>query len=102
VRVREEDLLIDPPWAACSEEAIGPVCAGPDRNGRLRIGGDLLVSRDAVARLEFELARMMGPSHDRDAVGRAVNEALAAPGVALEGVRRLESVRDVIFRALGA
>ncbi len=41
----------DPPWAATVEEAIGTLGAGPDAGGTFRVGGDLLVSRDALARL---------------------------------------------------
>jgi len=89
-------LDTDPPWAATCEEAIGMLGAGPDARGTFRVGGDLLVSRDALARLE-ELA-----AHASDGdLGRVVDETLAAPGVALDGVRSLGSVRDVIARARG-
>jgi hypothetical protein len=84
----------DPPWAATVEEAIGTLGAGPDALGVFRIGGDLLVSRDALARLEAR-----SPQVPDDALGALVDELLAAPGVALDGVRSLMSVRDVI--ALG-
>jgi hypothetical protein len=97
----EEPLDTDPPWAASVEEAIGPVCAGRDRRGVLRVGGDLLASRDAVAALEERVAAL-GPTPARDEVGRAVDEALGAPGVALDGVRHLASVRDAILAALAA
>jgi hypothetical protein len=86
------DDMGDPPWAAAIEEAIGIVAAGPDARGVLRVGGDLLVSRDALARLEARIAAGDDPS-------RAVDETLAAPGVAIDGVRSLTSVRDVIVRA---
>jgi len=86
------DDVRDPPWAATIEEAIGIVAAGPDARGVFRVGGDLLVSRDALARLEGRIAAGDDP-------GRAVDEALAAPGVAIDGVRSLTSVRDVIVRA---
>jgi hypothetical protein len=99
--VRQDDLMADPPWVLCVEEAIGLVCAGRDRHGVLRLGGDLLASRDAVAKLEIGVAAL-GPSPDRGAVGRAVNDALGAPGVVLEGVRDLGNVSDVVVRALGA
>jgi hypothetical protein len=88
------DLRADPPWAATCEEAIGIVAAGPDARGILRVGGELLVSRDALARLE-ERAALVGD----DDLSRIVDESLAAPGVALDGVRSLASVRDVIARA---
>jgi hypothetical protein len=88
------DLRADPPWTATREEAIGPIGAGPDAQGRFRVGGDLLASRDALARLEAA-----APSTPD--IGRLVDETLAAPGVALDGVRSLGTIRDVIAEALG-
>lgn len=90
----EDDVPADPPWAATAEEAIGTLGAGPDARGVFRVGGDLLVSRDALARLEARAAT--APLAD---LPRAVDETLAAPGVALDGVRSLASVLDVIARA---
>jgi hypothetical protein len=89
-----DDPRADPPWAATVEEAIGTVGAGPDARGAFRVGGDLLVSRDALARLESRAAA--APEAD---LPRVVDETLAAPGVALDGVRSLASVLDVISRA---
>ncbi|HZU82712.1 MAG TPA: hypothetical protein VE987_07340, partial [Polyangiaceae bacterium] len=91
-----EDVRGDPPWAATRDEAIGIVGAGPDARGRLRVGGDLLVSRDALARLESRAAAAGAAE-----LGRVVDETLGAPGVALDGVRSLDSIRDVIARARG-
>ena len=88
------DLRADPPWAATREEAIGIVGAGPDAGGAFRVGGDLLVSRDALARLE---ERVVVPGAD---IARAVDDTLAAGGVALDGVRSLASIRDVVSAAL--
>jgi hypothetical protein len=89
-----DDPRADPPWAATCEEAIGTLGAGPDARGVFRVGGDLLVSRDALARLETGAA-----TASEDDLGRIVDEALTAPGVALDGVRSLEAVRDMIARA---
>jgi lipoate-protein ligase A len=91
-----DDPRGDPPWASMREEAIGVVAAGRDRDGRMRVGGELMVSRDAIARLEDAIARAPGDSAELD---RAVDE-LAAPGVALLGVRDLRSLREVIAEAL--
>jgi hypothetical protein len=85
----------DPPWLAVREEAIGTLGAGPDAGGCFRVGGDLLVSRDALARLEAAAPT----SSD---LGRLVNDTLTAPGVALDGVRSLASVRDLVTEALSA
>ena len=90
-----EDPRGEPPWAAMREEAIGVVAAGRDRDGRMRVGGELMVSRDALARLEGEIAAGADPARLAAAV-----DALAAPGVALLGVRDLRSIRDVIDEAL--
>jgi hypothetical protein len=89
----------EPPWAATREEVIGTIGAGRDARGVLRVGGDLLVSRDALARLEIAVAGAI--AQDAEGVGRAVDDALAAPGVALDGVRSLASVRDCVVEALG-
>jgi hypothetical protein len=90
----DDDPAADPPWSATIDEIIGPLGAGPDASGRFRVGGDLLVSRDALASLEASLA-----SARDDEVGAAVDAALGAPGVALDGVRSLTSVRGVILAA---
>jgi hypothetical protein len=85
---------IDPPWAATVEEVIGQLGAGPDAAGRFRVGGELLVSRDALGALEAAL----GGVTDEE-VGALVDATLEAPGVALDGVKSLASVRDVIVAA---
>jgi hypothetical protein len=84
----------EPPWAVTVEEAIGTLGAGPDAAGTFRVGGDLLVSRDALARLEARAA-----TAPRDDLARIVDETLAARGVALDGVKSLASVLDVVTRA---
>jgi hypothetical protein len=84
----------EPPWAATVLEAMGTLGAGPDARGAFRVGGDLLASRDALARLEQRLVD--APDGD---VGRVVDETLAAPGVALDGVASRTSLRDVILAA---
>ncbi len=91
-RVEEEELRADPPWGATIEEAIGEIGAGADRMGRFRVGGDFLVSRDAIAALETRIA-------DGGETAQAVDATLGAPGVAIEGVRSLRSVAEVIDRA---
>jgi hypothetical protein len=84
----------DPPWAGTREEVIGTVGAGRDAAGVFRVGGDLLVSRDALARLE---SGAVGEGVD---LGQLVDQTLAAPGVALDGIRSLTSVRDCVAEAL--
>jgi hypothetical protein len=84
----------DPPWTATLDEVIGPLGAGPDASGRFRIGGDLLVSRDALAALETSVAG----ARDED-LGSVIDAILGAPGVALDGIRSTTSVRDVILAA---
>jgi hypothetical protein len=87
-------VTLEPPWAATSDEAIGRIGAGPDAHGVFRVGGDLLVSRDALAHLEARVALAA-----EDDIGAIVDESLTAPGVALDGVQSLVSLRDVILRA---
>jgi hypothetical protein len=89
-----DDSRADPPWAATHEEVIGLLGAGRDAQGVFRVGGDLLCSRDALARLE---AGATATSAD---IGELVDRTLGARGVALDGVRSLASVRDVVTAAL--
>lgn len=85
----------DPPWVATREEVIGTIGAGRDARGVFRVGGDLLVSRDALARLED------AATGDDVDLARLVDGTLAAAGVALDGVRSLASVRECVAEALG-
>lgn len=86
------------PWDAEVPEAIGAIgasCAG----GRLALGGALMGSADAVRELEGRVnALPFGASSDD--IGADVNAVFTAPGVALFGVRSLQSIRDVAFAAL--
>ena len=79
-------------WAACVDEAIGPVCAGRDETGRMRVGGEWMASFDAVRDLEDRLAR-------REPVRAAIDAAFAAPHTALFGVRSLESFAHALEAA---
>ncbi|MBX3229868.1 MAG: hypothetical protein KIT84_05995 [Labilithrix sp.] len=83
-------VTAEPPWGATRDEAIGIVAAGRDAGGRMRVGGELMASRDAVAMLEDSLAR-------GDDVDGAVDAAFTT-GVVF-GVRSLASIRDAIVRA---
>ena len=85
----------DPPWLATTSEPIGEVGAGPDAAGLFRVGGDLLVSRDALAALEARALRT-----EVTGIATLVNETLGAPGVAIDGVRDLASIANVVARAL--
>ena len=87
------------PLSATEDEAIGPVGAGRDAAGRLRVGGELMASRDAVVALEDALASI--DARDPAAVSAAVDASLGPPAVVF-GVRRLASIRDAIVRAARA
>jgi hypothetical protein len=91
------DLRAEPAWSATRDEAIGVVGAGRDARGRMRVGGELLASRDAITRLEERLAA--AGSSDAAEIGALVDASLGAPDVALVGVRALSSLRDVIVDA---
>lgn len=97
-----DDPRSDPPWTATRDEAIGIVAAGRDRDGRVRVGGELMASRDVISRLETEIHEASrGAAIDGARIDRAI-DALAAPEVAMLGVRSLRSLRDVIEDALAA
>lgn len=85
------------PWAAKVDEAIGPIFAGRDASGRLRLGGELMASSDRVAWLEDRVQ-----TTTVDGLDALVDEAFTAPHTALFGVRRLGSMRDALAAALGA
>jgi hypothetical protein len=87
------------PWRATVDEVIGPLGAGPDQSGVLRLGGALLASRDAVREVEGR-AVAVGP--DEIAMGSMVDAVFRAPRTTIDGVRSLGSVRDVLVRALSA
>ncbi|HEX4512105.1 MAG TPA: hypothetical protein VH054_01170, partial [Polyangiaceae bacterium] len=71
-------------WATCVDEAIGRVCAGPDDEGRFRIGGELMASFDAVRDFEDRVAR-------HEDAEEAADAAFTAPHTALFGVRSLRT-----------
>ncbi len=98
---RDAELRSEPAWAATCDEAIGKLGAGPDARGEFRVGGELMASRDALARLS-SLSAPLGPGASPEDVERIVRDAFEAPGVALFGVRSLASLRDVVVRALRA
>jgi hypothetical protein len=94
----EEELRADPPWRATREEALGVIAAGPDARGVLRLGGELLASRDAVANVERDVAAL-GRGASPTEVERIVTRAFTAPGVATLGVRSFARVSDVLVHA---
>jgi len=94
----DQALRAEPPWTSSIEEVIGPVCAGRDASGALRLGGDFMASRDAVATLETAVSAL-GSGATREAVGQLVNDAFTSGGAAIEGVRDLASVRDVLWES---
>jgi hypothetical protein len=85
----------EPPWEATVDEAIGPVRAGRDAGGVVRLGGELMASADAVLELETRLHD--APRQDLDALVEAV---FGAPGTALFGVKSIRSIRDVLANVL--
>ena len=80
------------PWAATVDEAIGPIHAGRDAAGRMRIGGEFMASFEAVSDLEDRVAR-------GEDVRAAVDAAFGAPHTALFGVRSLDSFARAIQAA---
>jgi hypothetical protein len=97
----DEALLEDdPPWTASVDEAIGELAAGRDAGGTFRLGGDLLASRDALERVTAHVAALStaSPSFEADVAG-IVDRELSQASVALDGVRDLKNVRDVLVTA---
>jgi hypothetical protein len=87
----ERRVIDEPPWKAVREDAIGIVAAGPDREGKMRVGGEFMASRDAIADLEARLA-------NGEAAASAVEAALASPNAVLFGARA-ETITGVILEA---
>jgi hypothetical protein len=81
------------PWASRVDEAIGPICAGPDDSGRMRVGGEFMASFDAVRDLEVRIAA-------REPIREAVDAAFGAPHTALFGVRSLDSFARALEAAI--
>lgn len=92
-------LVDEPPWPHAIEEAIGLVCAGADAQGRLRIGGEFLASRDAVAETERRVHD--APPRDMAELGSIIEAIWSSPRIALEGVRSRNSFAIVLGQALG-
>jgi hypothetical protein len=90
-------IATDLPWTATATIPIGLLAAGRDASGTLRLGGDLMASRDAVASLEAHLAEL-APDAAQSNIAAIIDATLGAPGVVVEGVTSLESVLDVILR----
>jgi len=92
VRTAAEEVVPEPIWAATREEALGVIGAGRDEDGRMRIGGELVASADAVADLEkrLETARLVD-------LGEAIDESFRS--ATTFGLRDLTSIRDVIVEA---
>jgi hypothetical protein len=85
------------PWRATSEDVMGTLGAGPDREGRLRVGGALFASRDALHAVEGRASAMgMGP--DPAELGRMVDEVFRQEGVVLQGVRSPRTLCDLLLR----
>lgn len=87
---------VDPPWIATASCPIGEIGAGPDARGVLRVGGDFMASRDAVAALESRAA-----AAPLDEIPAIVDAAFGAPSVALFGLRDLADVVRVVEEARG-
>jgi hypothetical protein len=83
------------PFDATIQEAIGDVGAAIE-NARVAIGGDLMVSNDAIDVLGDRLFAL-GPDASDDALGAAIDEALGPrSGALFFGVRSLKSIASVV------
>lgn len=93
-----EDLPLDLPWTSTLAAPIGAIGVGRDRDGIFRMGGELMVSRDALSKLESTLSKLPQDA-SADTLGACIDAALADPRVALFGVRDLRLIRDAISEA---
>lgn len=89
----------EPAWAASRDEALGRIAAGLDARGRMRLGGELMVARDALARLEAGFVALGERQREPAAVSAVVDGALGDPSAALFGVKELASICDVLVEA---
>jgi hypothetical protein len=76
-------------WSATTEAPIGEIGVGIDAHGRVRIGGELMASVDAIARVEVRLAAI--DRKNEVAVREVLVSELDRPEVALFGVSSAES-----------
>lgn len=77
------------------EGGIGPISIGVDSAARIRIGGELCVSFDALTALEARLEST--DRADPALVAAVVEQALGASSVALFGVRSLDAVVSLVL-----
>jgi hypothetical protein len=93
-------LSPEPSYLAAVPEGMGPV--GLRRlDGRMRVAGIFMSSRDAVRRLDASLATLRADASPA-LVGGVVDAAFGSPEAALFGVRSLGSFRDAILAAMAA
>lgn len=89
---------VDPdqaPFVAMVEEAVG-LLGGVVARDRLVVGGDVIASHDALDALGARLFAL-GPDADDEAIGAAIDAALApGSGAMLLGVRSLGSITKLV------
>jgi lipoate-protein ligase A len=88
-------------WSDPHEEAIGFVSAGARLDARgcfaaLSVGGDFYQRAQCPAQLH---AQLLGQPADEQRVGGALDAVYAAQPGAIEGVRRLTTLRDALLQA---
>jgi hypothetical protein len=88
-------------WSDPHEEAIGFVSAGARLDARgcfeaLCVGGDFYQRATCPALLQ---ERLLGTSPGADGIGAALDAVYASAPGALEGVRRLTTLRDALLQA---
>jgi lipoate-protein ligase A len=88
-------------WSDPHQEAIGFVSAGARLDARgcfeaLRVGGDFYQRAECPAQLQ---ARLLGEPANEERVGAALDAVYAAQPGAIEGVRRLTTLRDALLQA---
>jgi hypothetical protein len=79
----------EPGWKSRVDEALGPLYAGRDAQGLVRLGGELVASFDRVAWLE----RNLEPLSERES---RIDQAFTESGAHLFGVKSLRSISDLL------
>lgn len=95
------EIPVDPPWQARADEAIGPIFAGRDAEGRMRLGGEFMIACNVHASFEHAL-NASGKTPSQEALDALVDEHFAPPEAALFGVRDLVSIRTAVTTAFDA
>lgn len=87
------ELAPEPAWQATAEEPIGLLGARRDADGTLRLGGELMISRDVLAGLTSWLDTATSEAD----IDEALATCLSGADVALFGLRDLSAIKRLVL-----